>query len=498
MRTSIYYLVIGTLLITSCSGARLYFLVEDTDIFKHSVASGDPTSTSVIIWTRLSGFEEPTTVKWQISKRQDFASLGGEGMYRTSAEQDYTVKIDVPDLDPGTFYYYRFIIGKKVSQLGRTKTLSDTDQESVKLGIVSCSNYEFGYFGAYHGLAEEELDAILHLGDYIYEYGPDKYGDKAFTRKHLPAHEIISLEDYRTRYGQYREDEGLQQAHQMHPFITIWDDHEIANDSYKDGAQNHQEDEGDYQTRKQIAKQVYYEWMPVRPQKNAELYRSFTMGDLVDVIMLDERYTGREAPTESLEEADTERSMLGSTQLSWLKNELATSTAKWKVIGNQVIFSPCDLSAVRPDFPLNLDAWDGYAYERDDIRTFLADHNISDVVFVTGDTHSSWAFDIPKVGTNYSDDKLTCGVEIGTPSITSSNWNEREGVTDDVVRIGERAMISQVPHLKYVNGRDHGYTILTLGKEEGSAKWYYLDDMKVKKPNMSLVHEVAFQANKIK
>jgi len=492
-----YILFFSFTFILSCNKApkEKTSYTQDTSIFKHGVGSGDPTDHSVIIWTKLS-LDESADVTWQVSSDKDFSSITKEGKYQTVLATNESVKVDVKDLLSDRYYYYRFLYEDKSSPVGRTKTFPSAGMEDVKLGVVSCSNFEFGYFGAYHGLAESDLDAVLHLGDYIYEYGPNKYGDSSFIRKHLPSHEIIALDDYRTRYAQYREDEALQKVHQMHPFIMIWDDHEITNDSYKDGAQNHQDDEGDYQERKMIAKQAYYEWMPVRPQPNSELYRKFSIGDMVDIIMLDERYTGREAPAESIAEADDERSMLGTTQLSWFKNQLKGSTAKWKVIGNQVIFSPCDLSAVRPEFPVNLDAWDGYASERDNIRSFLSANEIKDVVFVTGDTHSSWAFDIPDVSANYDLGK-TCGVEIGTPSITSSNWNESPQFTDEQVKAGERGLTKAVPHLKYVNGRDHGYVILTLSGDGSSAQWYYVDDIKLKEPTITLAQEVTISDNRV-
>ena len=493
-----YFLFASLVLLIGCSKAPTHqpSYTIDESLFTHSVASGDPTSNSVIIWTKLS-LNQGVEVTWQVSSDSTFTTIAHEGKTQTNLTSDEIVKVDVTDLTSDQYYYYRFVYEDKSSPIGRTKTFPSSGMKDVKLGVVSCSNYEFGYFGAYHGLAEADLDAILHLGDYIYEYGPNKYGDTSFMRKHLPAHEIITLSDYRTRYAQYREDEGLQRVHQMHPFITIWDDHEITNDSYKDGAQNHQEDEGDYQERKKIAKQAYYEWMPVRPQNNTELYRSFSIGDMVDVIMLDERYTGREEPASSDEEAAEPRSMLGAAQLSWFKSQLSASKAKWKVIGNQVIFSPCDLSVVRPEFPINLDAWDGYAYERDNIRAFLSEENIEDVVFVTGDTHASWAFDIPQESADYPSDGKTCGVEIGTPSITSSNWNESASRTDSQVEIGEKALTNSIPHLKYVNGRDHGYVILTLSDTDAKAQWYYLDDMTIKRPVIRLAKEVAIADERI-
>lgn len=465
--------------------------------FYHGVASGDPLTDRVIIWTRVTPQQkEPLAVQWEISKTADFQEILQRGIESTDGSRDYTVKVDVARLSPGTKYYYRFKQGGKTSVVGQTKTAPSGSPEAVRLGVVSCSNYEFGYFNAFDGLVDQDLDAILHLGDYIYEYAPGTYGDTSFTRKHLPAKEIITLSDYRTRYAQYRLDKGLQNAHGRHPFILIWDDHEIANNAHQTGAQNHQPDEGDFAARKAIAKKVYYEWMPIRESKNEELYRKFVYGDLVDILMLDERFTGRNEPPKTKEEASNPRSMLGATQLKWLKKNLLASQATWKVIGNQVIFAPCDLSLVRPNSPVNLDAWDGYAHERDDIRSFLINNVIRDVIFVTGDTHASWAFEIPNDLSTYPTTGKTCAIEIATPSITSSNWNESS--PDDQVIMGEQALLSSNPHLKYVNGRDHGFVILHLTPKEAKAQWFYTADIKQPKSTIRMAHEMTFKKNNLK
>jgi len=247
--------------------------------FYHGVASGDPLPDAIVIWTRVTPEEELPIieVKWEISTDKAFGNIIQSGLFTTDPERDYTVKIDVSGLDSGYQYYYRFQALGSTSITGKTKTASQ-DAAELNLAVVSCSNYEWGYFNAYGDIARQsDLDAVVHLGDYIYEYGPGKYGDTTIGRFNLPAKEIITLPDYRTRYSLYRLDEDLRNAHSSHPFINIWDDHEIANDSYQDGAQNHQEDEGSYEDRKAAAVKAYYEWLPIR--ENGELYRSFQYGD---------------------------------------------------------------------------------------------------------------------------------------------------------------------------------------------------------------------------
>jgi len=446
--------------------------------FNHGVASGDPTSSSVIIWTRVTTEANMVKGTWEVSKDADFQSVVDQGAITTDESVDYTIKIDVNGLDANQKYFYRFEVESKYSPVGETKTLSDGDIEEVKLGVVSCSNWQWGYFSAYRHLANKDIDAVIHLGDYFYEHGPDGYGDKDFKRKHHPPNEVITLNDYRTRYAQYRTDKDLQLIHQKVPFISIWDDHEITNNAYKTGAENHQEDEGDYMERSAIARQVYYEWMPIRDNEDRTHYRSFDFGTQVDLIMLDERLEGRTLQPTSLNEVDENDMMLGDKQLAWFKEQLSQSDANWKIIGNQVIFSECDLSDVRPTAPKNLDAWDGYAFERAEIIEHITNDDVENVVFITGDTHTSWGFEVPVSRDDYVKTQKAVALELGTPSITSSNWDEYGNRQKEEVMAGAELVEKANPHLKYTNVIDHGYMILTLSDNEAKAEWYYLDDKK--------------------
>ena len=447
-------------------------------MFQYGIASGDPTNTSVILWAGIS--ENDTNLanemKWMISKSPNMTPVVQSGSAALSGKSLHTFKVKVSSLEPGTRYYYQFSTKKGASKVGATSTMAD-NADQVRIGIISCSNYEAGYFNAYESLADKTLDFVMHLGDYIYEYGQDYYGDKTLDRKHLPAKEILTLSDYRQRYAQYRMDPDLQLAHQKHAFITIWDDHEISNDAYQTGAQNHQDDEGDYMTRAAIAKQVYHEWMPTDVTVDDPLYRQFSIGDLADVIMLDGRLEGRSQQLEAAGPELANQSMLGAQQLSWFKEQLSSSTAKWKLIGNQVIFSPLNMARVR-DRQFNMDAWDGYAAERDHIISYIDENEISNVVIVTGDTHMSWAFEVPFEASAYKNNYRSVAVEIGTPSITSSNLNE--GSPSEDVIMGEKMLQVSNPHLKYVDGRNHGYTILTLQQETATVDWYYVSNLKTK------------------
>jgi alkaline phosphatase D len=445
--------------------------------FYHGVASGDPLPDRIIIWTRVTP-ESATArvpVKWEMATDEKFSAVAKTDTTSAWAANDYTIKVDVDGLQAGTVYYYRFRALEKNS----TKTASTNATDSLKFAIASCSNWEWGYFTPYSKIAERDvLDAVIHLGDYIYEYGTKKYGDTSIGRINIPDYEIVSLQDYRTRYALYRLDKGLRSVHQQHPFITIWDDHEIANNSYIAGAQNHQPEEGDYIKRKEAARKAYYEWLPIR--EGGKHFRSFSFGSLADVIMLDERLEGRTAPSDSLSDPsfnNTDRKMLGDEQLQWFKGKLQDSKAAWKIIGNQVIYSDVFLKDVYPKTPRNLDAWDGYPAEKKNIRDFIVQNKIQDMVFVTGDTHASWAIEAV-AGDKYlpATSKGALAVEFGTTSISSANGDEGKG--EDEVKRGEQAVLKSNPHIKYLDNRHHGYLLLTLYPTKTKAEWYYVETVR--------------------
>lgn len=449
--------------------------------FYHGVASGDPLSDRVIIWTRLTPSKEGESfpVKWKIAKDEAMTEVVNEGIVNAFAARDYTIKIDVLKLEPDQYYYYQFIEKGKESVIGRTKTAPRRATNKVKLAVISCTNYEAGYYNALANLAKQDsLDAIIHLGDYIYEYEPGGYGDEKLGRHHIPAKELITLEDYRTRYAQYRTDSDFQEVHRQHPFIAIWDDHEIANNAYTYGAQNHQKEDGDYLKRRQAAQKAYYEWLPIRENTGGQLYRKITMGKLADIFLLDERIAGRSAPVEDTKDKDydnEERSMLGEQQYQWLTKSLSSSEARWKIIGNQVVFSDFDQKSGRPKNPINMDAWDGYPAEKKRMIDFIKEHQIDNLVFVSGDTHCSWAFEVPSSAAAYrkNPSQERVAIELGTPSVTSSNYDEYESTI--IVKKVEGIYKKENPHLKYVNLRDHGYLLLELTDDEVMAKFYYVE-----------------------
>jgi alkaline phosphatase D len=451
--------------------------------FYHGVASGDPLADRVILWTRVTPEFQVSKIQvtWEVAEDKDFTSVYKSDTVSTSPARDYTVKVDVDGLQSGQVYYYRFKALNATSPVGQTKTTPVSGLDSLKLGIVSCSNWEWGYFHAYDKLADRtDVDAVIHLGDYIYEYGQGRYGDTTI-RKNLPAGEIISLEDYRVRHSLYRLDKGLRRMNQQHPLIAIWDDHEVANNVYTTGAQNHQPDqEGDFTQRKAAAIQAYYEWLPIR--ESGKHYRSFSYGSLADVIMLDERLEGRTKPAESMDDPmfqSEEQTMLGSEQVTWFENGLKNSKAVWKIIGNQVIFSEVELSPVYPKMPRNLDSWDGYPKEKERLVNFIRQEKINDLIFVTGDTHASWAIEAATDVAKTYNGRTSAGafaIELGTTSVSSANDNEYHST--DTVLMMEKALQKVNPHIKYVNARDHGYLLLTLYPTRAKSEWYYMETLR--------------------
>ncbi len=260
-------------------------------LYQHGVASGDPLLNRVIIWTRISpaSDEEAIPVDWFISDEPAMNRILQRGLTYTNSLYDYTVKVDVTRLDPNTTYYYRFAVRGNFSPIGRTKTLPVGNVDRLRIAAVSCSNYPYGYFNAYGNLAKRaDLDVIIHLGDYIYEYPNAAYGDGSkIGRIPSPNKATVTLADYRQRYAQYRTDADLQAAHRQHPWIIVWDDHETANDSWIGGAENHNPaTEGPFGTRRAVANQAWFEWMPVRenPFLDSQIYRPFRFGNMMDLL----------------------------------------------------------------------------------------------------------------------------------------------------------------------------------------------------------------------
>lgn len=434
--------------------------LDCVDHFYHGVASGDPLPDGVIIWTRITpdDFTAPALVSYKMALDTGMTNVVSQGSMLTDNSRDYTVKFDVTGLNPDTYYYYEFSGLGSTSVRGRTKTTPVGAVDSLRFAIVSCANLESGYFNVYEVINQRnDVDAVLMLGDYIYEYEEGGYAqDPNLDRVFDPTHETITLDDYRLRYSVYRMDRALQKLHQNYPWICVWDDHESANDAYTDGAENHDLGEGLWSDRKLDAQKAYFEWLPIRPKatNNYEIYRKFEYGNLLDLFMVDTRLHGRNE--QGVNENDPNRTLLGTDQYQWLTDELSASTAQWKVLGNQVVFAPITVFGI----PINGDAWDGYPAERDNVLSHIENNNIENFTVITGDVHTSWAFDLEENGSNL-------GVEFVTPSVTSPGAPINGG----------GILTIENPHIKFVELTQHGFFILDLNQQRIQADWFFVDQI---------------------
>ena len=452
-------------------------------LFTHGVASGDPLTDRVILWTRVTppavrSATGPIDVRWQIASDEKLQQIVGGGAAQAVPDKDFTVKVDAGNLRPGRTYYYAFTAGGERSPIGRTKTAPDRP-DRLRFASVSCANYPAGYFNVYRCLANrQDLDAVIHLGDYIYEFANGRYGDgSASGRVPLPPGEASTLEDYRSRYATYRSDVDLQEVHRLHPFIAVWDDHESANDAWSGGAVNHDPSKGSWTERLAGAYRAYLEWMPVREAKDTgiHLYRSFRFGDLADVIMLDTRGLRDQQAlgTDPKALADPARSLLGAAQETWFFDQLRASQragSRWRVIGQQILFTPLS----PPGLPVaNPDLWDGYAPARNRIFDVLANDKITDVAVLTGDIHSSWAMDVPRnpwTGYNPTTGTGSVAVEIVTPAVSSPPFFASAELRERAAKL--RPLVR---HLKFLEGEHNGYTLLDVTRDRIQAEWYHVE-----------------------
>ena len=481
-------------------------------IFAHGVASGDPLPTAVVLWTRVtptpvsrpgSGKGPMVKVEWEVAKDRRFRRVVASGRVRTGPRRDHTVKVDARGLQPGRRYYYRFRLGRVTSQVGRTWTApaAGAMPRNLRFGVVSCSNLQAGHFHAYRALARRnDLHAVIHLGDYLYEYAPGQYGygsDDRDIRRHVPAREMVSLADYRQRHAQYKRDPDLAALHRKVPFVTTWDDHESANDAYAAGAENHQPDtEGSWRARRMAAYRAYDEWMPLRMDGTAvvgdgtRIYRRLRFGRLMELSMLDLR-TYRSAPS-SVPTTGGDQTITGAAQMDWLGRGLAGSSAQWKMIGNPVMVAPVDFATVPDDLvdPLNelfdgvlppdgiaynVDQWDGYVRDRNRLYGHIKDNNVTDVVFLTGDIHSAWACELPQDPGAYPLNSKTVGVELVCTSVTSNNLKDIVGTTA-LTPLVTGVLRTANPHIKYLDFDNHGYSVLDVTSARTQMDYYVTAD----------------------
>ena len=504
----------------ACTTTRVDKASYANATFAHGIASGDPMTTSVVLWTRISEREGPTPVGWTVATDPDFDRVVASGRTTTGPERDYTVKVIPQGLAPGTAYWYRFEVGDNLSATGRTRTLPVGSLDQLVIAVASCSNYPFGHFNAYEVIADDpDVDVVVHLGDYIYEYDENGYGGddgRRLQRIHEPRHEIVSLDDYRTRHAQYKSDPGSLAMHAMHPLIHTWDDHESTNNPWMNGAQNHQPDtEGDWPARRARSLKAYYEWMPAREPANGrkpeERWAHYKFGDLASVITLETRHTARSeqvdlgANRDQLTDPDAaarfyanvvgadDRHLLSAAQESFLAQELAESVGAgrpWRVLANQTILANViapdidepdmqALLAAQPEesaslsealsavgklgIPANMDAWDGYPAARERLYTLATSAGARDLLVLTGDTHVFWQNRL------FDQFGADMGVELGTTAISSPRGFYQLG--DAAMNRYDTLTAARNDSVVWTDGRFRGYVKLTLTRSDARAEF---------------------------
>ncbi|KQU89095.1 alkaline phosphatase [Variovorax sp. Root318D1] len=480
-------------------------------VFKHGIASGDPLSDRVMLWTRVTASAPGTiNVEWEVASDEGFGIIVARGTTSTGPERDYTVKVDAFGLQPASTYFYRFAMGSDRSPVGRTKTLPVGGVSQAKLAVVSCSNFPSGYFNVYAEIAKRgDIDLVLHLGDYIYEFGRVGYASQlaiAIDRVSDPDHELLTLADYRLRHAQYRTDNDLRALHARLPMIVVWDDHDVADNAWLGGAENHDEGtEGSFAARRAAAVQAFHEWLPTRlpdPANPLRIYRSFDFGTLASMHMLDTRLVGRDKQVTlsqylAGEASAPTRQLLGQPQVDWLSGRMAASPCTWQVLGQQVLMMrmhiPVSIATnfslealteylaalalpesarsesqraliAQQKVPYNLDAWDGYPAARDAVLA-MARNQGKNLISLAGDTHNAWAGNL----TDPSGQRV--GVEFGTSSVSSPGFERALPlIASDLLA---DAFKRTVDDLRYAETSKRGYAVLTL--TTGEARCEYIE-----------------------
>ncbi len=504
-----------------------------TQGFTHGVASGEPGPTQVLLWTRFVGADE-SKLSWEIAEDIDFATAAASGEALASPARDCCAKAMATGLKPGRWYYYRFIAPSgETSQIGRTRTLPVGKVAKFRLAVFSCSNFAFGRFNAYAHAAEAgDFDLAVHLGDYYYEYQRGQYpsAKQALAGRDLwPATEAVALADYRLRHATYRADPDLQRLHQILPMLVMWDDHEIANDTWKDGAENHQPaTEGEWAIRKAASERAWREWLPVSDKD----WASYEIGDLATLFRLETRRVARTKPLDLLGTVkgaapeqvaasyaafrdgvwrDPSHQLLGEAQEVWLARQLKASARArkpWQVLAQQIVMGELilpkmvvdGLPAATPDWlrkrlqstvaagqaglPFNMDAWDGYPAARDRLyqSALAADANL---LVLAGDSHNAWAFDLDRNGERV-------GVELGCQSVTSPGAEETLAWTrPDAL---SRALVERNPQLKWCDTAQRGYLAVELTPSRATGEFRFLRSIRQRSTELAGVRRMSVLA----
>lgn len=449
-------------------------------VFLHAVASFEPTPSSVILWTRLTG---AVRARWRMARDHELTDVVAGGTAETAADRDWTVRVDVGGLEPATTYFYGFEANGRHSPVGRTRTLP-ADDAPVRIGLVCCGRYSYAPLSVYRALAEVDLDLVVHLGDYIYE----DEGDKG-PRSHRPPRTAVSLDDYRERIAQIREDTDAQSLHLRHPMVTVWDDHDLADNAWRDGAKAHDDARhGPWSRRRAAAAQARAEWLPGRNTDPLVTWRAVTLGGIGELILLDTRLAGREQHagdpgTRDLH--DPHRSMLGDEQRAWLDERLADTSKPWAVVASSVVVNPIVLRLPAVDalngwlpngyaaldgVVMHDDQWDGYPAERDHLIAQLEARGQRGgrALIVSGDVHASWAFDGPRRG----GDGEPIALEVTCPSTSSAPFARSRW--PGLGRVIHRA-VRQLAHVHWCDLTERGFVVVELTREAVTADFSFVD-----------------------
>lgn len=479
--------------------------------FEHGVASGDPTPRRVVIWTRVSGVEDqaPVAVRWRVLEAEGDRPAGhGQTLARPDA--DWTIRIDVGGLQPNTAYTFDFEVDGERSPTGRTRTLPEGDIARTRFAQVSCAKFNAGHFNAYARLAErDDIAFVLHLGDWIYEASQtppaSQTPSRDIGRPFEPLHECRTLEDYRTRYAQYRRDPDVQAVSAAHPFIATLDDHEFADGAWRDGATEHKPDrDGPWSDRKAAAFRAREEWLPVRrpdPGNPERVYRAVPLGSLAELFLLDTR-TMRDEPVPPPALSREGRTALGAGQKAWLFGALGASTARWRLLGNPSVMARTwndslpevarkalvkikliDTDGTGPDY----DQWDGYPQERREVLRFIGELEVPNVVVLSGDVHVGIAAELAEDHT-----MPPVAVEFVNTSLSSQNLDDKMGWEPRTESLPiEAALLAGMPHVHYLDLDSHGYSIVEVDREQVRFEWWTVDDLVKRSPGQKLAASLA-------
>jgi alkaline phosphatase D len=494
-----------------------------TGVFPQSVASGGPTPSGALLWTRIDpdAYDGSSTLGVEVAEDEAFETTVYRGIVppeRFGPERDYTTTVDVDgELGADRRYFYRFVYDGDASEVGRCRTLPEPDvsPDSVRFAVASCNNYLRGYFGAFAHVAEDDVDFLLHLGDFIYEYGGDGIGDRDV---HLPSGQgqASELDDYRHLYRTYRSDEHLQRALRRHTLVHTWDDHEVVNDRWwnyeTDAPETYSHprgDDPDFMRQLYVdAIRAYTEYVPTRVEyeptsgtgderelpadairENFRLYRSFQFGDLADLFVTDERLyrspppgAGEPGPEVTVETADANpgRTILGADQRRWLLSGMIDSDARWKLWANEVLaaaFRFVKEGANR----VNADAWDGYRTERQRVLSSFADAGVENLVTLTGDMHSyltayllrHYELVPGEDGPPGHDERV--GVEFMAPAVSSDNLVEMGELPESGTETFVGALRAENPHVEWFDSSHWGYVVVEVERDEVVYSAYAVD-----------------------